>query len=81
MVFFSEAQICIDLLTVVLIVIKFVPLTESFDSHPLAPDVAFTLQDSLENFKAGMDVLKKLTDYRKSLICQKKGGININIVL
>ena len=33
-----------------------------FDSHPLAPDVAFTLQDSLEHFKAGMDVLKKLTE-------------------
>ena len=33
-----------------------------FDSHPLAPNVAFTLQDSLEYFKSGMDVLKKLTE-------------------
>lgn len=33
-----------------------------FDSHPLAPDVAFTLQDRMEYFKAGMDVLKKLTE-------------------
>lgn len=40
-----------------------------FDSHPLAPDVAFTLQDSLEYFKAGMDVLKKLTE----------GQIHLNI--
>ncbi|MCP4457056.1 MAG: Na(+)-translocating NADH-quinone reductase subunit A [Cytophagales bacterium] len=33
-----------------------------FDSHPLAPDVAFTLKDSLDYFKSGMDVLKKLTE-------------------
>ncbi len=40
-----------------------------FDSHPLAPDVAFTLQDSLQYFQAGIDVLKKLTE----------GEIHLNI--
>lgn len=40
-----------------------------FDSHPLAPDVTFTLRDSLGYFKAGMDVLKKLT----------KGEVHLNV--
>ena len=32
-----------------------------FDSSPLAPDYAFTLQNEAQNFQAGIDVLKKLT--------------------
>lgn len=33
----------------------------AFDSHPLAPDLAFTLQGSEQYFQAGLDVLKKFT--------------------
>ena len=34
----------------------------AFDSHPLAPDVAYTLQNDLDHFKNGMAVLRKLTE-------------------
>ena len=33
----------------------------AFDSHPMAPEVAFTLQGQDPNFQAGIDALKKLT--------------------
>lgn len=33
----------------------------TFDSSPLAPDYAFTLQGEEQNFQAGIDILKKLT--------------------
>jgi Na+-transporting NADH:ubiquinone oxidoreductase subunit A len=33
-----------------------------FDSSPLAPDYDFVLQGQEENFKAGVEILKKLTD-------------------
>jgi Na+-transporting NADH:ubiquinone oxidoreductase subunit A len=33
----------------------------AFDSHPLAPDTAFTLQGEDHNFQAGLDAIKKLT--------------------
>jgi Na+-transporting NADH:ubiquinone oxidoreductase subunit A len=33
----------------------------AFDSHPLAPDLAFTLQGEDQYFQAGVDALKKLT--------------------
>lgn len=32
-----------------------------FDTHPLAPDIAFTLQGQEQYFQAGLSVLKKLT--------------------
>jgi len=34
----------------------------AFDSAPLAPDYEFILKDSLNDFQAGIDALKKLTD-------------------
>ena len=34
----------------------------AFDSHPMAPDVAFTLQNDLDHFKNGIAVLKRLTE-------------------
>lgn len=33
-----------------------------FDSHPLAPDVAFTLAEDAAYFQTGINVLRKLTD-------------------
>lgn len=41
----------------------------AFDSHPMAPDVAFTLQGEDQYFQAGIDALKKLTS----------GTIHLNI--
>ncbi len=32
-----------------------------FDTHPLAPDYSFLLQDQDQNFQAGVDILAKLT--------------------
>ncbi|XOV91401.1 MAG: Na(+)-translocating NADH-quinone reductase subunit A [Bacteroidota bacterium] len=41
----------------------------AFDSHPLAPNTAYTLQDQAANFQAGLDILKKFTS----------GKIHLNI--
>lgn len=41
----------------------------AFDTHPLAPDLGFTLQGEGRFFQAGLDILKKLT----------KGTVHLNI--
>lgn len=41
----------------------------AFDTNPLAPDVAFQLQEKEKHFQAGLDILKKLTS----------GKIHLNI--
>ncbi len=41
----------------------------AFDSHPLAPDLAFTLKGQENYFQAGIDILQKLT----------KGEVHLNV--
>ncbi|MFY0687096.1 MAG: Na(+)-translocating NADH-quinone reductase subunit A [Cyclobacteriaceae bacterium] len=41
----------------------------AFDSHPMAPDMAFLLADKEANFQAGLDILTKFT----------KGAVHLNL--
>lgn len=47
----------------------------SFDTHPLAADVAFTLKGEEEAFKAGIDVLKKFTSGKVHLNHDSEGEV------
>lgn len=46
-----------------------------FDSHPLAPDLDYALAGEEQNFQAGLDVLKKLTDGKVHLNVDGAGEV------
>ncbi len=51
-----------------------------FDNAPLAPDYDFIMQNSINEFQAGIDALKKLTDGKIHLnISDKQGSVYSNI--